>query len=267
MQIEWCKTHGLKVLAGPLLSLDPRTLPDWLYLFADDFQGVLDFVMAFVRAAVKRYRGKVDCWICAGRISTADVLELSESDRLRLVARTVELVHSLDPATPALVSFDQPWAEYLRQSRSDFPPLHFADALNRADLGLTGLMMEMNVGYSPGGTLPRHVLEFNRQLEAWSTLGLPLWLSICVPSDFRDDPLAQRKVTLPPESWSAALQWSWASRFVPFALAKSAVQGVVWNQLRDSQPHDFPHGGLFDDRSQAKPALRELASIRQVLGK
>jgi hypothetical protein len=41
------------------------------------------------------------------------------------------------------------------------------------------------------------------------------------------------------------------------------VQGVVWNQLRDSLPHDFPHGGLFDDRRQAKLALRTLATIRQ----
>jgi hypothetical protein len=51
------------------------------------------------------------------------------------------------------------------------------------------------------------------------------------------------------------------------ALAKPAVRGVIWNQLCDSQPHDFPHGGLFDAGNQAKPALRKLASIRQILGK
>ena len=43
-QIQWCRMHGLKVLAGPLLMLDPRALPDWLYLFADDFESLLDFV-------------------------------------------------------------------------------------------------------------------------------------------------------------------------------------------------------------------------------
>ena len=43
-QIEWCRGHGLKVLAGPLLLLDPRAVPDWLYLFEDDFESVLDFV-------------------------------------------------------------------------------------------------------------------------------------------------------------------------------------------------------------------------------
>jgi hypothetical protein len=125
----------------------------------------------------------------------------------------------------------------------------------------------VNVGYCPGGTMPRHVLEFNRQLDAWSALGMPIWLSICTPGDFRDDPLALRKVTLPPGSWSESMQQSWVSRFVPLLLAKPAVQGVIWNQLRDSQPHDFPHGGLFDAAGQAKPALRELAAVRQILEK
>ena len=37
-------------------------------------------------------------------------------------------------------------------------------------------------------------------------------------------------------------------------LAKPMVQGVIWNQLRDSDPHDFPHGGLFDDRRHAELA-------------
>jgi hypothetical protein len=262
-QVEWCHAHGLKVFAGPLVTLDPHALPDWYYLFEDDFESVLDFISAFVRAAVERYRGKVDYWICAGRANTADVPSLSESERLQLVARTVDLVRSFDPDTPALVSFNQPWAEYLRQQDSDFPPLHFADALMRAGLGLTGVMMEMNVGYWPGGTLPRHPLEFNRLLDAWSQLGLPLWLSICAPSAYHEDPLALQKTPLPPGSWTAAGQQAWAARFVPLALAKPMVQGVVWNQLRDSLPHDFPHGGLFDDRRQAKLALRTLATIRQ----
>lgn len=261
-QIQWCRKHGLKVVAGPLLLLDHRDLPDWLYLFEDDFENVLEFVSTLVRATVNRYRGQVDYWICAGRVNS-DVLAMSEQQRLQLVARTVELTHELDPDTPALVSFDQPWAEYMRERHVDFPPFHFADTLIRADIGLSGLVMEMNLGYFPGGTMPRHILEFNRQLDAWSELGLPLWLSLCAPSAYHDDPLAVRKVALRPGSWTPAAQQSLAARLIPFALARQSVQGVLWNQLLDSRPHDFPHGGLFDDRRQAKPALRTLAAIRR----
>jgi hypothetical protein len=263
-QIKWCRAHGLKVLAGPLLMLDPRALPDWLYLFEDDFDAVLDSVSAFVRRAVERYRGNVDYWVCAGRVNTAEVLSLSEQERLRLVTRIVELVRSLDPDTPALVSFDQPWAEYMRQQESDFPPLHFADALIRAGADLSGLMIEMNVGYSPGGSLLRHPLEFNRLLDTWSAFGLPLWLSLSAPSAVREDPLAQHPTAVSSGNWSTAAQRVWVARFVPLSLAKLMVQGVLWNQLRDSEPHDFPHGGLFDDRRHTKPALRTLTSIRQM---
>jgi hypothetical protein len=262
-QIEWCRAHGLKIFAGPMLMFDARALPDWLSLFADDFEAILDFVSVFIRAAVERYRGKVDYWICAGRVNATEVLALSEQERLQLVAGTVELIHSLDPDAPTLVSFDQPWAEHLRQQHSDFPALHFADALVRAGLDLGGLMMEINVGYCPGCTLPRHVLEFSRQLDTWCKLGLPLWLSLSAPSAGHDDPKSQRNAATAPGGWTPAAQQAWAARFVPLALAKPSMQGVVWNQLRDSEPHDLPHAGLFDADCHTKPALRTLAAIRQ----
>ena len=123
-------------------------------------------------------------------------------------------------------------------------------------------MLEMNIGYSPGGTLRRHPLEFSRLLDAWSSLSLPLWLSISAPNSDADDPLAHSKATVSPGSWTAAAQRGWVARFVPLALAKPMVQGVLWNQLRDNELHDFPNGGLFDDRRHRKPAMRLLGSIR-----
>lgn len=261
-QIEWCRKHGLKVVAGPLLLLDHRDLPDWLYLFEEDFDTILEFASALVRATVQRYRGRVDYWICAGRVNS-DVLSLTEQERLQLTARTVEIVRELDPATPALVSFDQPWAEYMRNRHEDFPPLHFADTLIRADIGLSGLMLEMNVGYTPGGTMSRHILEYGRHLDSWSVLGLPLWLSLSAPSAYHDDPLAVRKVPLQPTNCTPASQQSLAARLIPFAMARPLIRGVLWNQLQDAHPHDFPHAGLFDDRRQAKLALRTMAAIKR----
>jgi hypothetical protein len=264
-QIQWCREQGLKVIAGPLVSLDRRMLPDWLYLFEDDFDNVLDFASGLIRATVERYRGKVDYWVCAGRPGDDDALALSEHDRLRLIAHGVELVRSLDPDVPALVSFDRPWAEYLHDRHADFPPLHFAETLGRADIGLTGLMIELNLGYPAGGTPLRPIIELGRMIDAWSTVGLPLWVSLCAPSAAVEDPLARRGGAAPRDNWTAAAQNSLAARIVPFLLAKPAVQGVLWNQLDDGRPHDFPHGGLLDARGRPKPALRSLAAIRKAI--
>ncbi len=262
-QIQWCRAHGLKVFAGPLLKFDPCALPDWLYLFADEFESLLECIDEFLSAAVERYRGMVDYWICAGRVSVPDSLGLSERERLKLVAHVFERVRSLDPTTPALVSFDQPWAESMRHRESDFPPFHFADALIRAGLDLAGLVLDINVDNAVGSDFSRHPLEFNRLLDTWSLFGLPLWMSLSAPGGEGDDPLACHKTSRPSPDWTAAAQQAWITRNVPLCLAKPMVQGVFWNQLRDSQPHDFPHAGLFDDCRRAKPSLRTLAAIRR----
>jgi hypothetical protein len=264
-QIQWCQSHGLKVCAGPLVQLDARSLPDWIYLWEDDFDNLLASVREFTTAVVGRYRGKVDLWQCAARVNTAEILSLSEEEKLQLAAEAVKLVRKLDPDAPAVLSLDQPWSEYMGRREVDFPPLHFADALVRAGLELQGLVLEVNLGYGPGCTLPRTALEFSRQLDYWSMLGLPLYVSITAPSDVGEDPLAERRGPLPAGSWTPQSQQVWIARYVPLILAKPAVQGIIWNQFRDAAPHDFPHGGLLDERGQAKPALRTLALVRQTL--
>lgn len=247
-QIEWCRAHNMKVLAGPLVALDSSMAPDWLCLFEGDLESVMDSALRFIRAAVGRYRGMVGGWICAGRLNTAQALGLSEPERLQLAARSVEVVRSLDPGAPAIVSFDRPWSEYLRERPLELPAVGFADALIRAEVDLEGLMLEINVGYGPGCTRPRPILEMSRQLDAWVKLRLPLWISVCASGGESDELSAQQ---------------TFAARFVPLALAKPAVEAVVWNQLRDAEPYEFPHAGLFDAGGQIKPALRTLAAIRR----
>jgi hypothetical protein len=106
-------------------------------------------------------------------------------------------------------------------------------------------------------------VDFSQQIDYWSYLDVPLLVALTVPSSSQFDPLAQRRTAPLADTWTPAAQRAWVSRYVPMLLAKGSVQGVLWSQLRDSEPHAFPHGGLFDLRRHAKPALRQLASIRQ----
>lgn len=262
-QVEWCRANRLVVCGGPLLQLAPGHAPDWLYLFEDDFAGLQASVADFVDAAVTRYRGRVDLWQCAGRTNTADFLSLGEEELVQLTAHVIEQTRSLDPETPLVVSFDQPWAEYVSRREVDFPPFYFADALVRANLGLAGLMLEVNLGYQPGGTLPRDPLEFSRQLDLWAGLGMPLYMNLCVPSGIDGDPLARSPSRPIQPECTPRTQQAWLNRYLPIVLAKTYVHGVFWTQLHDHAPHDFAHGGLFDLRRHPKPALRTLASMRQ----
>ena len=42
-----------------------------------------------------------------------------------------------------------------------------------------------------------------------------------------------------------------------------AVQGIAWLGSPDDEPHDLPHGGLFDANGKPKPALTALAALRK----
>jgi hypothetical protein len=262
-QVQWCRAEGLRVALGPILQFDRSSFPDWLALYDDDVDSLFSLATEFVKTAVLRYRGQVDLWQSAGRINSAERISLPEEVRVRLAARTIELCRRLDAKTPVVVSFDQPWAEYLSRHEMEYPPLHSADTLVRADLGLTGLALEINVGYHPGGTLLRDLLEFSRQLDYWSLLGVPLFVTVCAPSSIEPDRMATRRTGIPGTMWTPKAQALWVARYLPLLLAKPYLHGVFWGQLHDAQPHEFPHGGLFDAKGQPKPALRQLAAIRK----
>ncbi len=259
-QVEWCRSNGLKVCAGPLLQLDRCATPDWLYLWEGDDDNLMAFVADYLRAAVSRYRGRVHVWQCAARLNAADVFSLSEEQRLRMAVLAIEVTRQADPRAPIVLLVDQPWAEFMSENECDLSPLHFADALvRRPKSGLSGIGLEINLGSWPGGTALRDVLEFGRLVDRWSLLGLPLLIMLTLPSSSAADPLA-RGASQPlhygpggdatPES-----QRRWVDAIVPMLLAKQPVQAIFWNQLSDAAPHDFPHGGLFDAAGAAKPIL------------
>jgi hypothetical protein len=266
-QISWCQAVGLRVCGGPLLAPIELGLPQWIYLWEDDFSNLLTFVSRYVRQVVMRYQGKVHLWHCAARTNTATALALTEEQKLRLTIRAIEAVREVDNRTPVIVSFDQPWAEHMFHHDRELSPLHFADAIVRAELGVAGLGLEMNYGYHPRGTLARDLIAVSYQIDRWSLFSLPLVVLLTIPSSSQPDPQAKEQAEplagmaaggLTPDSQRAT-----AERLIPLLLAKQPVQAVIWNQLCDFAPHSFPHGGLVDLRDQPKPTWDALKAIRQ----
>ena len=265
-QVEWAHSAGLRISAGPLLELDDRGVPDWTYLWEGDFNSLLAFMLDHVRAVVERYRGRVHLWQVAAHMTHGHALGLGEEARLQLAAKAINTVRQLDPTTPLIVTFDQPWAEYLASQQLDLAPLHFADALVRADLGLSGIGLEINLGYHPGGSVHRGPLAMSRLVDTWALLELPLFVSLTTPSSAAEDPNANGKIRVlagEPQDATPESQRDWINKHVPLLLAKNAVQIVLWNQLSDATPHHYPHSGLFDAADKPKPALEALQKIRQ----
>jgi hypothetical protein len=229
------------------VRLDAAALPGWISP-ATEFRVLQAAVLRHVQTTVERYRGRVQLWNCATALNTAVFLPLSEDQRLRLAVSAIETVRAADPQTPVVLTLDQPWGEALRDQRRQLSPIHFADALVRADLGLGGLGLRINFGFSPDATLPRDVLEISRQIDRWSVFNLPLLLEI----------------TLPPGDPAASLsEQEWIDKIVPVLLGKPAVQAVFWGRLFDGAGEPFADRGLFDAQGVSKPALRAFSTIRR----
>jgi hypothetical protein len=163
--------------------------------------------------------------------------------------------------------FDQPWAEYMSRRDVVLSPFDFADAIVRAGLGLSGLGLECNLGYDPGGTFPRDLLAVSRLVDQWSQLTVPLHFSLTIPSGEGPDPLARdENRPLPgivPGGWSEEAQRNLAERLVALLLARPSIQGIVWNAASDAQPHEFPHSGLFGADDRPKPIVDAFTRLRR----
>ncbi|QGJ72167.1 Glycoside hydrolase [Planctomycetales bacterium 10988] len=266
-QVEWGETNGLTIWGGPLVFLSESGLPDWLLQWKDDFSTLMTFVSDYIETTVARFRDRINLWECAAKTNVSQALGLNEEQRLRLTVRAIETVRRVDPNAEYLITVDQPWAEYMKNNEWELSPIHFADALARAELGLSGVNLQINVGYLPGGSPQRDLLELSRLLDLWGFLGLPLYISLTFPTSDAEDPNAYGKDKPIPngmhEGWSPISQRAWVEKVIPLILAKRNVYGIFWNQLSDGQPHEYPHGGLFNSEGRPKPALATLATMRK----
>jgi hypothetical protein len=106
------KSARRRVVCGPLFRLERHDLPDWLYLWDDDFDTLQSYVCSYIRAAVEQLQRYVNVWYVTAGTNTASELHLGEEQRLRLTLSAVETLRRLDAQTPALVGIKQPWGEY-----------------------------------------------------------------------------------------------------------------------------------------------------------
>ena len=192
---------------------------------------------------------------------------MSEEDQIRLAARCVQVAHQIDPVTPLVVDFDRPWAEWLGSTPHRIGPLHVADSLSRAEIGLAGVGLEVAPGFSTPGSHLRDLFEFSRLLDLFALLNQPLYVTIALPSSAGDDPAASGDSSVEDRQWSSppdeATQREFASRWVALAAAKPYVRAVIWTHASDASPHLYPHAGLFREDHSPKPAFDWLRRFRE----
>jgi hypothetical protein len=270
-QVRWCEDQKLLVFGGPLIDLSPGGLPQWLWQWEHDVISLQSFVCDFVETAIRRYYGRIRSWEITTRANSGGAMTLSEEDRLSLTARTLEVARQVDEEIQLLIGIDQPWGDYQARGHHRLSPFQFVDAIVRSGVGLSALNLEFAIGYQPRGTSPRDRLMISQLIDRWSTLGIPLYVTLAVPSHADTEPAGDGDLEVPDgspwrEPWSDSAQARWIEEFAPLLMAKQAVVGLFWAQLADAPCRRYPAAGLIDEAGVAKPAFQSLKSIEQFDG-
>lgn len=262
-QLAWAQANGQRVCLGPLVNFRPGGLPRWMVLLNESFETIQRTACQHVFETVDRFRGKVHLWNCAAGLNMPSEMGWSEEESLKMSVSLIESIRQSDDRTPILLTIDQPWSEYMGNERDAISPLHFADALIRADLGLSGLALQLDFDKWPNGSLPRDPIEVSRLIDRWGILQLPLLLLVTHPSQWSNG--ASRASV---SSWSGGAGATGNPGFMSEALlrmllAKPTVHAIIWNQATDQTSNALPHAGLWDEQGKPKPLLHAAAKLRQ----
>ena len=265
--LDWALKQDMEVTAGPLIDFSSAQLPAWLWLWERDLPSLATFMCKFVESAVRRYRNRIRRWHLTAASNCANVLSLTEDDFLGLTYRLAESARQVDPSLELILGIAQPWGEYMALTERTHSPFIFADTLIRSGLNLAALDIELVMGVTPRGSYSRDLLEVSRLLDLYALLGVPLRVTLGYPSSAKIDAHSDPELNVEGGHWGSGFtpetQAAWAADVAALALCKPYVQGVQWVQVRDAEPHQFPHCGLFDAADQPKPALQRLGELRE----
>jgi hypothetical protein len=274
-QCNWAADRQLRTMAGPLVSLQPHALQEWFYV-AEDFDSIVEAACDYAEAVVKQLRGRVHLWYVASGFNSLNDLELTEEQIIVLSVNILEAIRSSDSMTPVVFGIDMPFGEYLGREESAISPIHFADALLRSDLGLNGFALELNYGVWPHGTPWHDAIDLSNLLDLWSTLGIPMILSLSGEltksngqPQGKYNPIGNWKLPAPPsrpEELHGLVRQTYGSQMfetIALALAKPSVHGLFWNQPDVLTPPSYPSASLIDTNGNPTDLVSGLTNLRR----
>ncbi len=263
-QVDWATRQKLVMKGGPLLGLHDGDLPDWLANWKHDILNLQSFLSDYVETVVSRYTGRIRIWEVAARMNTGGLFGYTEENLLALTARMIDVARQVDGESQIFVRIDRPWGDYQARGKHRLTPWHVVDALLRSGMGLTGINLELSIGYEAGRNDDRPLLRLSKLLDTWGSFGLPLHLTIACPAASGEDPQSSLHWKVDNECWKAPwsgpTQAAWFDRFLPLLIAKQPVAGIFWSQADDSLPHRFPHAGIQTTSQQIRPILKHFAN-------
>jgi GH35 family endo-1,4-beta-xylanase len=260
----------MPLIAGPLVNLDENALPDWMFIWENDFDTVRELCYEHVQKLVARYRKAVALWNVTSGICSNRAFTLSFEQMIELTRLLVTQVKNVLPSARTLISVTQPFGEYHADSPTSVSPQLYAEMVAQAGINFDGFALELEMGVPRPGMFMRDLFQISTMLDRFSSLGRPVFITnVCVPGRSTPDPGDQSEGKLDPtragrwhRPWDPQAQADWMEAVYHIALSKPFVESIAWGNLADLN-NTLPAGGLLDDMFQPKPAFDRLQQMRE----
>ncbi len=264
--IKLCAASKLALRGGPLLNFGVRSVPDWMYIWENDFESIHDAAREFVERTVKRFAKSVSSWTVISGVHADNVFGFSFEQIMELTRMAASVTKQHAPRSQVLIDLTQPWGEYYARNQQTIPPLFFADMAVQSGISFDGFGLQLLWGLDSEGYHLRDVLQVSALIDKLANLGKPLHITaLGAPSAgpaATDGPTPGGEWKTP---WSEELQADWLTMLSEICLSKPYVETVCIQPLIDSDDNIIAQGGLLREDLTPKPALAALANVRKRL--
>jgi hypothetical protein len=271
--VDWAARARKPIHAGPLLSFEPVSLPEWLFIWEHDYEALRDLVYEHIQQVVTRYQKQVSVWRVVCGIHAFNCFNLSFEQLMELTRMSCLLVKKIAPHSQVLIELAMPWGEYYARNQRTIPPMLYADMIVQSSVKFDAFGVRLLMGVPVDGFYVRDLLQVSAMLDEFVPMHKPLHVTSCqVPSAVTADSgdawqgkAPVRKAGRWHTPWSPRLQAEWLQAFYRIGLSKPFVESICWRDLADYEGHYLPHGGLCQKDMTPKLAYKELRNFRAYL--
>lgn len=259
---------GLSVRGGALLNFSVQSLPDWLYLWENDYEAIADFAREHIRRTVQRYARQITNWIVASGLHAGGMVPLTFEQIIELTRMAASTAKQSAPRAQAVLELVQPWGEYYARNPRTVPPLLYAEMVVQSGISFDAFGLQLLFGTEQDGYHTRDLFQISSLLDRLANLGKPIHLTaVGVPSAARadDEFQALRCGGQWHGPWSEEVQADWLASVAEVALSKPYVESVCLHSPTDAHDAPVPAAGVLRDDLSPRAALARLIEFRKRL--
>lgn len=261
--IEWAvRKARLPVVAGPIIDFRPEAVPDWLYIWENDYETLREIVYEHLRQLVIRYRRTVSRWTVVSGLHVNRGFRFTYEQMMDLTRLCILTVRKLHPQAKVHVELTSPWAEYVSRTKRAVPPRLYAEMLTQMGIHADAIALRLEFGRRDRGGMARDLLSLSHLLDQYAELDRPIVISSLGAPGAPVEVQAGEDAGQWHAPWSEATQAAFMTAAAGVALSKPYVHSVCCQGLTDER--DVACGFVTPD-GQPREMVKAIGALRDAI--